>query len=359
MKPFLFVLLCWFSNISIAQGVGNANSYYFSMYSTLGSPYKTFICNSDSGSFEGVGNADDSILVDCLYRELGKFSENRIIAVGDNWKKGVIDFHGDTILPLIYDDISPYGFPRVAKLGDEKFVLRTDGTKGNPTSYSDINNYSRYVHIPNLIRFKRNGNVGYMNWECEEVIPPIYTNGNDFHNGLAAVKMDSLWGYINEQGDTIIEPQFVDANPFYSRGNLALVANKDSLYGFINQSGEVAIEFQYDKPTEYNEMGFHRRYWSGNAVVQKNGLKGIITESGEVVIPTEYTSFHQIMFREGWGQNIIAHQGDKCGVFSMTGDARVPIECEAIEWNFYKWSGRTATHLYYLTRDGGVVVKEL
>jgi hypothetical protein len=47
------------------------------------------------------------------------------------------------------------------------------------------------------------------------VIKPWFDRAGDFgDNGLAAVKLDGKWGYINETGDFVIEPQFDDADSF-------------------------------------------------------------------------------------------------------------------------------------------------
>ena len=39
-----------------------------------------------------------------------------------------------------------------------------------------------------------------------------------FSNGLAAVKMNGKWGFINKEGRTVIDYQFVDADYFTSEG---------------------------------------------------------------------------------------------------------------------------------------------
>lgn len=46
------------------------------------------------------------------------------------------------------------------------------------------------------------------------VIPAIFEDALPFFNGLAAVKKDGRWGYINESGDVSIDFQYFDAGDF-------------------------------------------------------------------------------------------------------------------------------------------------
>ena len=56
----------------------------------------------------------------------------------------------------------------------------------------------------------------------------------DFKEGLAAVKKDGKWGYINTKGEQIVECKFDDACDF-SEG-FAWV-KKDGKWGYINTKG--------------------------------------------------------------------------------------------------------------------------
>ncbi len=41
-----------------------------------------------------------------------------------------------------------------------------------------------------------------------------YTNARSFSQGLAAVEVDGLWGYIDPSGKLVIEPAFLEARDF-------------------------------------------------------------------------------------------------------------------------------------------------
>ncbi len=60
-----------------------------------------------------------------------------------------------------------------------------------------------------------------------------------FSGGLARVRVDGLWGYINREGTMVIEPKFDRAWDF--RDGLAMV-EVDGGIGYINRSGEYVWE---------------------------------------------------------------------------------------------------------------------
>jgi hypothetical protein len=76
-----------------------------------------------------------------------------------------------------------------------------------------------------------------------------------FSDGLAAVRVDSKWGYIDKTGKFVIEPQFKGAGPF-SEG-LAPAGNVDfnsvtrseepePTTGFIDKQGKTVFSLPFD-----------------------------------------------------------------------------------------------------------------
>ena len=49
---------------------------------------------------------------------------------------------------------------------------------------------------------------GFIDRFGEVIIPLRFDSADDFHEGLAAVKLKGKWGYIDKQGELIIKPQF-------------------------------------------------------------------------------------------------------------------------------------------------------
>ena len=62
-------------------------------------------------------------------------------------------------------------------------------------------------------------------------ITAIYSRVSDFSEELAAVALDSKWGYINRTGNEVVTPQFDEVRRF--RGGMAAVRTGDK-WGFIH-----------------------------------------------------------------------------------------------------------------------------
>lgn len=74
-----------------------------------------------------------------------------------------------------------------------------------------------------------------------------------FSQGLLAVQVDGLFGYIDKSGEFAIKPQFDSALQFASNG-LACVCIDDK-FGYINTKGDIVIEPQYDLGYSFEECG--------------------------------------------------------------------------------------------------------
>lgn len=173
----------------------------------------------------------------------------------------------------------------------------------------------------------------YMNWIPFEggfydpklkkyIIPPQFEEVKEYSdNGLAGVKINNKWGYINQDAQLVIPAQFLYYAPFkngQAKVEKNLTKTETSL---INKEGEVLKKHNYynflsNKNHEFevvsNKIGGKRGYIDKNfnlvipfkfykaenftsnglALVQeeKNGKWGYINTKGEYVIPPKYDS---------------------------------------------------------------------
>lgn len=58
---------------------------------------------------------------------------------------------------------------------------------------------------------ERNNRYGYINQEGKEIVPIIYEHIDDFHEGLAPVKLNDKWGYVDCSGKVVIPPRYDDS----------------------------------------------------------------------------------------------------------------------------------------------------
>ena len=125
------------------------------------------------------------------------------------------------------------------------------------------------------------GNAAYT-----EVIAPQYEDALDFSEGLAAVKKDGKWGFIDKTGAEVI-PFIYDVVQPFSDGLALARLERDGLIGFIDKSGKEVIPFKYEGALPFAE---------GFAVVQLPGIAGLdpailfIDKSGNEVTPLYYSA---------------------------------------------------------------------
>lgn len=87
-------------------------------------------------------------------------------------------------------------------------------------------------------RIVENNKIGYINNKGQVVIKPIFNNGSDFTDGLAAVRENGLYGFIDIYGNYILKPQYDYASPFYEDYGVVYKEGKKQI---INKKGEIAI----------------------------------------------------------------------------------------------------------------------
>ncbi|TYQ29935.1 WG repeat-containing protein [Pseudanabaena sp. UWO310] len=142
----------------------------------------------------------------------------------------------------------------------------------------------------------REENCVFINKEGKIAISSIFLNVGKFNNGLAPVRVDSIfsvrayWGYINESGWFVIGAKYSsDANGFprnFSEG-LATVhtsENNDVKLEVIDTNGKVVIQ-----PSPF--FGDIYEFSEGLAVFatrEEKSKYGFINTKGEIVIPSKY-----------------------------------------------------------------------
>ena len=167
-------------------------------------------------------------------------------------------------------------------LPDERFkTYYIDGRKGFvdsvtgeilvPCSYDDVDYFRE-----GLARVKKNGKWGFIDKTGKEVIPCSYDSVWNFSGGFTMVKKNSKYGFIDKTGKEVIPCSYDDVD--YFREGLARV-KKNGKWGFIDKTGKEVIPYSYDGVGYFSE---------GLAAVEKNGKWGFIDKSGKEVIPCIY-----------------------------------------------------------------------
>lgn len=93
-----------------------------------------------------------------------------------------------------------------------------------------------------LFKITQNDKTGYINNKGKIVIKPIFLNGSDFSEGLAAVRLNGYYGFIDKTGRFVIPAKYDYAQQF-SNGIAAV--HKDGIPFFINKKEEIVLPMVY------------------------------------------------------------------------------------------------------------------
>ncbi|MBN1759581.1 MAG: WG repeat-containing protein [Chitinispirillaceae bacterium] len=120
---------------------------------------------------------------------------------------------------------------------------------------------------------KQNDKWGYLDETAKVVIEPQYESASAFVDGIAVVdKPGGPRTFINKRQEPLFATEFKAAFSF-SEG-LAGV-KQDRLWGFINREGTLVIDYQFDNVEKFKE---------GRCIVGKDQRYGIIDASGRYIV---------------------------------------------------------------------------
>jgi len=161
-------------------------------------------------------------------------------------KFGVLDKHGNEILPFIYDGIMQDIPGLFMVILDNKYGLID--FQGNTRAEIEYDFLSGVEGRPIIVN--KADKWGFIDITGEIVIPLIYEFANPFNGPVTEVILDGNLGYIDRLGKlTLLDPRY-DTWPVPSQDGLILIS-VEGKYGFINEHGEVVIPLIYDRAYSY------------------------------------------------------------------------------------------------------------
>ena len=115
------------------------------------------------------------------------------------------------------------------------------------------------------------------------------------HRGLASVKVEGKYGFIDTKGNFAINPQFGSVGSF-SEGLAVVVIGsyEEGKYGFIDTKGNYVINPQFDSADPFSEGLARVRIGS-----RKEGKYGFIDTKGNFVINPQFGSVGSVFGRIG------------------------------------------------------------
>lgn len=207
-----------------------------------------------------------------------------------------------------------------------------------------------YAFAEGLAAVKRDGKWGYINEDGKEVITCKYDHIFDFKDGVAFVQQGSEWKYIDKDGtelgtgdhDTYI-------NSLQLSEGLAR-ARKDDKWGYVDKDGNEVIPFIYDRVYDFSE---------GMARVEKDNNFGFVDKAGNEIVPcvydiSGYSDLLPCVYKEGLAW--IKKDG-KYGYVDKTGTEVIPCIYD-IAYNFSEGLALVAQNekYEYIDKNGNCVI---
>ena len=191
--------------------------------------YEGFLCVAKNGKY-GFINLKGEEIIPCIYDEPSNFSEGAASVKKDGlW--GILKKDGQMLLPCE----SKY---RIGPFKDGYASI----TEGFFEELSHIDHNGRIIpdslfFDPNkpLPRQVENG-MAYLDKKGNRVIPQTFAYAEEFKEGLAWVRTDRTWGFINLQGKMVAE-RYMNRVPLGSNDmayNGFTIVIRDNKYGLIN-----------------------------------------------------------------------------------------------------------------------------
>jgi hypothetical protein len=179
-------------------------------------------------------------------------------------------------------------------------------------------------------------------------IPATYDDVNSFNEGLASVKLNEKWGYIDKLGKIVIPLKYDKAKSF-NCGLAAVLKSTEryDLFGYIDKTGKVVIPFQFieasnfrygiidnsaivmdtinyesflinDKGTSITK-GYNGMAWTENSniivrVYDEPKRLGVITSMDDIIVPIE---FKEVALIPNDYRFLVSDFNDKKGVYDF------------------------------------------
>lgn len=206
-----------------------------------------------------------------------------------------------------------------------------------PIEFDNVNPISE-----GLAAVKKDDKYGFIDQTGRFLIQPVWSNAEKFSEGLAAVSLEddsngspfvlilsSRTSYINRKGECVIPPKYYSGCSFSDGlASVSVPVSDDQLQaGFIDRTGEVVIQ-----PGRWDEV--INRLSEGVIAVVKDGKPLYIDQHGNVKIelPHDASMARFLDFSEGMARFSISTDGEyKYGFIDTSGSVVIPAHFDSTE----------------------------
>jgi antitoxin component YwqK of YwqJK toxin-antitoxin module len=154
------------------------------------------------------------------------------------------------------------------------------------------------------------------------VIKLKYEDADDFHNGLAQVKLNGKWGVIDRDEKVVIPFRYDYMHSFGKTYKGLAWVKMNEKEGLIDKTGREIIPVKYDEIATASLGGMYEPLkYVGLVSVKYNGKWGALTLNGEEAIPVKYDDIGS-----GRSGMVPAEINKKWGVLDLNGKVIIPFK---------------------------------
>jgi len=269
----------------------------------------------------GVIDTDNKLIIPFEYDKIYFFNDSLIYVknrtkYSHEYKCGVLNITNKEILPLIYSKIY---------LKNEKlFVEKRNDSLISETKFTDTRSIKKTYGIYELngdpifepvydwfkkigsdtLRISKGKYYAVVKTNGDFITDLKYTGIGEFNNKRAAVRVDSLCGFIDKSGYEVIKPEFYSVSKYYK--DITVFRKHNGQVGFMDINGKIFYESDYEI-LRYPHLDC--------AAARKEKKWGLIDLKGNTLVPFTHNDY----IREFEG--IIAFKkNDKWAIFDSIGN---------------------------------------
>lgn len=277
--------------------------------------------------------ADHSVHITYPDYSTGFYNEDGVAIACKGSKYGLVNSHGETLLPFEYDDISNYDNPSLFKViqNHRCALASSEGKLLTDIIYND----AEYIS-PEKIYLRIGEDVGICDIDGRIIVPVKYEDAAYSGNLIAMVKEGSRWYLLNCATGVLSETQYNEVyeirTGIHTDNNMikGYYVKKNGKWGCIDSFGNTVIETKYE--------GLDKFDLKGRARVIYNGKFGIVDCGGAEVISTGYDYIYPF----GNLSVAVAQLGSRYGAVNLDGSVAVHFEYDYL----YSFADNPSTVAY-------------
>jgi WG containing repeat len=235
----------------------------------------------DNESIIRYYNAKTSSAITGNYKNGNCFENGMASVLSTNNKYGYINQNGKFNISPTFTQAGDFSeglsFVSTDKIdGNQKYqLIDSNGNYFNfYDNYDSVDSYSE-----GLARIKQNGKYGYLNRCGILSIPKIYEAASRFENGIAIVKIKNEYKIIDKYQQTlfVLNQNIIPAENINTEGDLSGFFDKlarvtiNNKYGYINEKGVIVITPKFTYGGNFNEGLALVKFDDKDAYIDTNG----------------------------------------------------------------------------------------